>query len=60
MTESASICSLTRMEPSSVAMLEPTRAVTIKPAKTGASSRARASATVEPTSPCASKSAKAW
>ena len=47
--ESASICSVIRMEPSSVAIPEPARAVIISAVKTGASSWARESPTVAPT-----------
>ena len=46
---SASIWLETRIEPSSVAMAEPARLVIINAEKTGASSRARARLTTEPT-----------
>jgi len=49
----ASICSVTRMFPSSLAMVLPARAVTTTEASTGASSRASASATTPPTMPSA-------
>ena len=49
----ASICSVTRMFPSSLAIVLPARAVTTTAASTGASSRASASATTPPTMPSA-------
>ena len=49
----ASICSVTRMFPSSLAMVLPARAVTTTPASTGASSRVKARATTPPTMPSA-------
>src|SRR5580658_3893268 len=49
----ASICSVTRMLPSSLAIVLPALAVTTTAASTGASSRARASATTPPTIPSA-------
>ena len=49
----ASICSVTRMLPSSLAIVLPARAVTTTAASTGASSRASASATTPPTIPSA-------
>ena len=49
----ASICSVTRMLPSSLAIVLPARAVTTTPASTGASSRASARATTPPTIPSA-------
>src|SRR5580698_9616739 len=54
----ASICSLTRMFPSSLAIVLPARAVTTTAARTGASSRASASATTPPTMPSAEKRRK--
>ena len=45
---SASICSVTRMVPSSAAMALPTRPVTISAVRTGASSRVRDRATTLP------------
>ncbi len=50
MVESASICSVTFMVPSSVAIAEPARPVTISAVKTGASSRQSEITTVAPTS----------
>ena len=49
MTERASICSVTRIVPSSAAMAEPARAVTISDVSTGPSSLVIPNATVEPT-----------
>ena len=46
---SASICSVMRIDPSSVAMPEPARAVIIRPVNTGASSCASEMPTVAPT-----------
>ena len=53
MESMASICSVTRMVPSSVAMALPDRPVTMSAVSTGDSSRAMASATVPPTYPSA-------
>src|SRR5690606_22457528 len=59
MVASASICSETRMVPSSVAIAEPARPVTISAVSTGANSRAMESAIVAPTSVSALKREKA-
>ena len=59
MVSKASICSVTRMVPSSVAPAEPTRATRTMQVKMGASSRAREISTVAPTSDCALNSPKA-
>ena len=56
----ASICSVTRMVPSSAAMALPTRPVTISAVRTGASSRVRDRATTLPTKPSAWNRAKPW
>jgi hypothetical protein len=53
---SASTCSVTRIVPSSVHIAEQARIVTIRPVKTGASSRVIVSATVGPTMLSALKS----
>ncbi len=50
---SASICSVTRMLPSSAAIALPARAVTISAVKTGLISRVSEMATTDPTTPCA-------
>jgi hypothetical protein len=55
---SASICSVTRIVPSSAAMPEPTRPETISPVSTGPSSRQIESATIVPTRSCALKRLK--
>jgi hypothetical protein len=49
----ASICSVTRMFPSSAAMALPARAVTMMAANTGATSRESDTATMPPTRPSA-------
>ena len=59
MVSSASICSVTRMVPNSVAAADPTRATRTMQVKIGASSRASEISTVAPTSDCALKSPKA-
>src|SRR5690606_8837658 len=59
MVASASICSETRIVPSSVAMAEPARPVTINPVSTGASSRAIDRPMLAPTRLWALKSEKA-
>ena len=46
---SASICSVMRIDPSSVAMPDPARAVIMRPVNTGASSCASEMPTVAPT-----------
>ena len=53
MVSMASICSVTRMVPSSVAMALPARPVIMRPVMTGASSRARLKTTEPPTYPSA-------
>ena len=55
MVSSASICSVTRIVPSSVATALPTRATSTMQVNTGASSRASDSSTVAPTRDCALK-----
>ena len=50
---SASICSVTRIVPISAAMDEPTRAATIRPARTGPSSRVMLSTTISAIAPSA-------
>ncbi len=45
---SASICSVTRIEPSSAAIALPARPVTMSPVRTGPSSRSIDSATTDP------------
>ena len=55
----ASICSVTRMLPSSAAIELPARAVTMMAEKTGASSRVRETATSPPTRPSALKARSA-
>ena len=56
MVVSASICSVTRMLPSSAAIALPARAVTIRAVNTGLISRVSEIATTEPTTPSAPKS----
>jgi hypothetical protein len=55
----ASICSVTRMLPSSAAIALPARAVSMIPANTGATSRASDTATMPPTRPSALKARSA-
>ena len=54
-TAIASICSVTRIVPSSVVIDEPVRPATISPVSTGPSSRTTLAATVPPTSVSAPK-----